>query len=422
VAESDPGEATGLIRAASADGGGGRGETGGFVGRERELARLIDALADLSDGPHVVLVLGEAGIGKTRLVDEFSAAARASATIFRGTCDARTMRAFQPFAEALLRYARDTGSEECRRDLGPLAVRLGPLVPEWADPSATRDDTYSSRMQASEQDDARLELFDAIIEFFVRQCATQSCVLVLEDIHWASLASLRMLRHLAGAPAEFPLLIVTTCRNLDAVSDEALDCVTDLMREPRTLRIELSGLEEEALASLAAELRMPDPENAAKLLRARTNGNALFATHLLAHAQMGGELTEVPSTVRNLISQRIAQLDEPTVEVLRIASVIGSPFSYRVLAAAAMVDENVLMTAVEHAQTKGFIVEANDPDTVYSFAHELIRDVLDTGVSKRWRSRLHGIIADAIDSCAASGDAATRLTLLAYHWSMTDSA
>src|SRR5207249_2253273 len=81
VGESDPGEATGLIRAAPADGGGGRGETGGFVGRERELARLIDALADLSDGPHVVLVLGEAGIGKTRLVDEFSAAAWASATI-----------------------------------------------------------------------------------------------------------------------------------------------------------------------------------------------------------------------------------------------------------------------------------------------------------------------------------------------------
>ncbi len=396
-----------------------RGATSLFVGRERELAGLTDALDDLSEGPRVALVLGEAGIGKTRLVDEFTASA-GIANVFRGSCDERTMRAFQPFAEALLRYARTAGNESCRHELGLLAARLAPLVPEWAHYEDGRTSSYGSAMQSSEQDDARLELFDAVVEFFAQECVNRPCLLVLEDIHWASLASLRMLLHVAGAPAPIPLLVVATCRDLDSVSDETVDCVTQLMRAPGTVQVELSGLEESALALLATQLGVAEAEASARLLRARTNGNALFATHLLAHAQHGGDLKGLPANVRHLISQRIARLGEDTVDALRVASVIGSPFAYRLLGAVSDVDEKTLERVVEEAEKQGFIVEERDDEIVYSFSHALIRDVLYTELSKPRRSRLHGQVAQAIDVAGGVGDADTCLPLLAYHWALTD--
>ncbi|MEU5878528.1 BTAD domain-containing putative transcriptional regulator [Spirillospora sp. NPDC047279] len=369
-----------------------------FVGRAAELARLAAGARDAASGHcTVVLVSGDAGMGKTALVERLAAtlAAEGWTTAWGRAPETGGAPAAWPWAELL----RDLAA--ARPPDGDLATALGPLldaVPPDADPAA---DATTGRF--------RLHL--AVGEYAARLAARAPLLLVLDDLHWADDETLAILGRLPGGLRGRPVMIVCTFRQTE-ISERLAGALATLARaEP--LRLELAGLGPGEVARLvrsicAAEVAAADLAGIAE----RTGGNPFFTretARLLDAEGVAAAFSGVPAGVGDVLRRRLAALPEPSLAVLRNAAVVGMEADLAVLTDVSGGDEDAVIDAVEAGTAAGLIVEPAAGRI--RFGHALVRDTLYDGLSRIRRTRLHGRVAVALERRRPGETAA-----LAHHY------
>src|ERR671936_336741 len=401
-----------------------------FVGRPRELQLLRSHMPRaLSEGRRIVLVGGEAGSGKSRLVREFAHdAAGEGAVVLYGACDAVVRTPYRPVVEALEELVRRTDPDDLRRDLGPGGGELARLLPDLP----TRVGGLLEPVTA-DQDTERHRLHAAVADLLVATGRRRPVVLVCEDGHWADTPTLLLLRHLSRAALEAPMLIGATFRDAEAdVPEELSEALVELRRSEGVVRVRLGGLSASEIEEFVRKAVGGEPgaelAGLAAALRDLTGGNAFLLTELWrtlvetgavemgpAGARLVRPLQDVatPETVREVVSQRLGRLDPETRAVLELAAVAGAEFEPAVLRRAGGLGEAELVAALDRAVRSGMIEEVPGRALAHRFAHEL--GVADP--RERARNRLDlgdacfraGRSQDALEAYERAGDEARTL-------------
>ena len=297
-----------------------------FVGRAAEREVIAREWKRALEGTRrLVVVDGEPGIGKTRLVREVCRElAIDGALVVGGRCPEEPLHALEPFAEAVGRFAAADAARLAAVLPNDIAV-LGGLIPEFA--------VHAAPLAAVDAQTQTLLLFRAFSAVLDARNAGRPVVVVLDDLHWAPAATLRLLAYLLRDDDRGPLLVVATARDTEPRPDvDAL--IADMRREHRMERVALSGLEVEHVNALArARGSTDDPQR----LYAMTDGNPFYVEELVRHvAESGGELAtdSVPDSVRDTIARRLLRLPGRVRRLLGVGAVAGQEFRLDILAAA----------------------------------------------------------------------------------------
>jgi DNA-binding winged helix-turn-helix (wHTH) protein/tetratricopeptide (TPR) repeat protein len=370
-----------------------------FVGRRLELERALSLVGDPDrDRAAAVWLLGEPGIGKTRLAAEVACRAHDDgAMVLYGRCDEDLAVPYQPFVEALRAYAEGVDDADLLAALGPLPAELVRLVP-----------LLGSRLPALEPvvtadaDTEQYRFFEAIVGWLATAAERCSLIVVLDDAHWAGPSTVQLVNHLLRSPAASRVVLVVTSRNTAPDANSRLDRLV----EARTaagcdLRLALGGLDAAEIGELVAS-----PEDAERI-RAETDGNPLLVE---AVAEGDGETGGVPAAVE----RRLSRLPDSVRESLRLAAVAGLEFEVGVLAAAAGREELDLLDDLDTA-TAARLIDEVDLDT-YRFEHALVRDSLRDALTASRRGRLHAAVADAVEAVHAD-DLDDHAAALVFHLS-----
>ena len=401
-----------------------------FVGRSSELETLR-ALMPMAEGEgrRVVLLSGEAGSGKSRLVREFAVEAAASgALVLYGACDAVVRTPYGPFVEALEHATRIVDAAELRAAVGPSGGELTRLLPDLP----VRVGGLPSPVDA-DADTERHRLHTAVTDLLVGLSA-RPVLLVLEDGHWADASTLLLLRHLARAAGNARVLLLATFRDTEADVPEALSqTLADLRRSDDVVRLRLSGLSDDDVGEFlrhAAEGEAGSgPPGLARAIGELTGGNAFLVCELW-RALVETGIVEVaggtirptrplaelgtPESVREVVSQRLARLAPQTSDLLELTATAGSEFGLDIAGQAAGLSEGDLVAAFDEAVRSGMIEELPSHRLAYRFTHELVRRALYDRLSGVRRAELHLRVGEALErSEDRSGRA---LADLAHHF------
>jgi eukaryotic-like serine/threonine-protein kinase len=375
-----------------------------FVGRELELAQLEARLdAALAGNGSLALLVGEPGIGKSRLAEELIVRARArGAAILIGRCwEAGGAPAYWPWVQLLRTHVRQTDATVLRHQLGLGGGEIAQILPELREMFSDLPEPGPS-----ESEGARFRLFDAISEFLRRAADTKPILLALDDLHAADAPSLLLLQFAVRELASSPLFIIGAYRDVDPVPAEPLTSVlAELSREPVVLRLSLHGLDRQAvgeyLERAAAELASPE---LAEALAKMTEGNPLFVgetLRLLMRERLADASTvetfTVAQSIRDVIAQRLRHLPEAARRVLPAAAVLGREFPLDVLARLSGLSEDDLLDALDEAIAARVIADVPGASSRLRFAHVLIRDTLYEGLTTTRRIRLHRDAVEALE-------------------------
>jgi len=393
---------------------------GVFVGRASELSELLAGLEDaLAGHGRLFLLVGQPGIGKSRLVEELIVHARTrDARVLVGRCwEAGGAPAYWPWVQSLRGYFGDSAG--VREELGAGAGELAQLLPELREllPDLKKPPVLDPEA-------ARFRLFDAVSSFLTRAAAKRPIVLVLDDLHAADEPSLLLLQFVARGLGDSRLLIVGAYRDVDpTLRDPLASTLAEVGRERTTRRIALDGFAEPDVGeyvSLTAGVAA-DPGTVAAI-HAQTEGNALFVQEVTRLLIAEGALEHgaaanvgIPRGVHEVIGRRIGRLSEECRQTLTTACVLGREFAIDTLAQ--LIDRQprealqVLDEALE-ARAVGAVPGA--PDRL-RFSHALVRDTLYDELTPARRLRLHAQAGEAIEALWA-GNLEPHLAELAYHF------
>jgi DNA-binding winged helix-turn-helix (wHTH) protein/tetratricopeptide (TPR) repeat protein len=404
---------------------------GVFVGRDRELERLHAACAaTLAGKGRIVLLVGEPGIGKTRLAEQLAAYARGrGARVLVGRCyEGELAPAFWPWVQIVRAYMADHDGVALRAAMGAAGADIAALVPELRERVPDLP-----LVPHHEHEHARVRLFDALAAFFTRAARRTPLTLVLDDLHWADRSSLRFLQFLAAEIADVPLLLLGAYRDADVDAEPAralLDVVAALSRERHYERLLLHRLSEDAIRELVQAVAGTEvPGAVTRTVIAQSEGNPFFAHEILRHLTEEGALAPtraaaagpaveevgVPEGAHSVIQRRLGRLSERCRRVLALAAAVGREFSSEVLARITEERREELLLALEEAWAARVIREAPGAVDHYSFAHSLIRESLYRELSPMRRIALHERIGRALEALYA-GNPGPHLDELAYHF------
>jgi DNA-binding CsgD family transcriptional regulator/tetratricopeptide (TPR) repeat protein len=401
-----------------------------FVGRSAELQRLRALMPETGEGSQrIVLLGGEAGSGKSRLIREFAAeAAKGGALVLNGSSDAVVRTPYGPFVEALDKLSRAIEPIELRSALGAGGGELTRLIPEL--PSIVGKLPPPAE---ADPDTERHRLHTAVSHLLAGVSRARPVLLVLEDVHWADAPSLLLLRHLARA-GDACVLVVASFRDVDADVPEALsETLADLRRSDEVVRMRLAGLSGEEVGEFvrraAGKDLGPELDELAGQLHDLTGGNAflvcelwraLVETHALdttggvARVLRSPTELESPESVREVVSRRLARLAPRTCDLLELAAAAGSEFELDVVRRASGLAEPDLVSSLDEAAASGMIEELPSTGLAYRFTHELVRRALYDRLSGIRRAELHLRVGEALEA----GREVTGRTLadLAHHF------
>jgi len=402
-----------------------------FVGREGELEALSRLLELAQAGASsIAMLVGEAGIGKTRTARELaSEALRRGARVLWGRCfEDAWPRPYGLWVEALGGYARDLGHERLIELVGPGAVVLGRLMPEL---SAASEHARPSTEVASRQE--WIWLREIVVALLMATARERPLVLVLDDLHWADRDSLALLRYLVATMggANVGLLLVGIYRDSDLDDGHPLsDVLAELARATDYDRILLRGLAEDAVARyLAVAADGEPPRELARLIWTETGGNPFYVRELLRHLIEEGKLIGqhavspvpndsrlgLPDGVRHVVGRRVASLSTNTQAILRVAAAFPHGFEIRVFRLLVDRPDEVLLDSLDEATRAGLIRAVVGQRGLYRFAHAIVRHAVYDGLGVTRRARLHFRIAETLAGLHAS-ELETYLSDLAYHY------
>lgn len=333
-----------------------------IVGRAAEMAALHDALRVADEGgAALVVVEGDAGIGKTTVVDGWARLVAPKAALLRGRCDELGRHLpLQPVADALAEHLKVIGAEGAAAVVGDDAPALAPLLAPIAGGAETT---------VADLETARARLFAALVGVLGRLGEERPVVLIIEDLHLAG-ASTRAWVAYAQRRAQRTLIVVTArpggARGLDP-----------------THRIRLGPLDRDAVAALVGPAR-------AAVLYDRSGGHPLL---LSALAAAGDEA--LPATLRDAVAAQVESLGDDVAPTLRIAAVLGPECDLELLAEVSGTPVVDVLTRLESAMAAGVVVERGSG---FAFRHELVREAISatTGVARR--SLIHQLAARALAS------------------------
>jgi DNA-binding SARP family transcriptional activator/tetratricopeptide (TPR) repeat protein len=367
-----------------------------LVGRGAQLEELERWWVG-TDRERALLLSGEAGIGKSRLLAEQARRVhQTGAIVLAGRAPEETVVPFQPFLEAIGHYAHDAGEPALRAALSGWGPELARLVPEIG----RRLPEFESAPAGDPETD-RYRLFEAVVTLLGAIAASEPLLLVLDDLHWADRPTLQLLRHLTRSPLAARVKILGAYRLGEPLPAPLESAVAELGRDGLLRTLQVGGLPESEAAELVT-LRAggTPPHGLMRALYAETEGSPLFLQELVRHLvdsgvtpdQAGpGELARVglPEGVRGLISRRLARVTPDCLEWLRVASVIGPEFEGELLEAVLDFDDQRYEVALEEALAAGLVVESAVVHGGYVFGHALIRETLYDGMSSHRVRRLH---------------------------------
>ncbi|MGH3994830.1 MAG: ATP-binding protein, partial [Pseudonocardiaceae bacterium] len=301
--------------------------------------------------------------------------------------------------------------------LGAAPGELSRLVPEIRERLAGVEPSPSTSAEIEQH-----RLFEAVRAWLVAAGGGRPLVVVLDDVHWATRATIFLLGHVARSAEPAGAVVVCTARNTSPDSNEALAAlVEDLHRKGAPCqRLELSGLEVEAVAELIAsgDGRPADDRlnTLAGELHGETAGNPLYLDALLDALpdETTGRPGELPATLVESIGRRVGRLPKAAIELLRVASVAGLDFELPVVAGAAGCKEPDALDVLEGAQGTGLIQETDL--NRYRFRHALVRSALRDGLSRSRRARLHLAVGEALEAVHAN-QLDEHAAALAHHFS-----
>jgi DNA-binding CsgD family transcriptional regulator len=377
-----------------------------LVGREAESAVLSEALDRAARGSGtLVLLSGDAGVGKTRLSDEV--ALGSSALVLRGAATNSVTPPYGPIVAALRSYLRvePDGLNDC----GPLRSHLALLLPELGEPAGESD---------------RSAIFEAVRCAFAHLTDSGPALVVLDDLQWSDQASLELLAALAAPIREMPIVIVAAYRSDGLARDHTLRWLRNELRRGGNLEeLALEPLDREQTGALLGELLdEPASESLLGTVHDRTQGSPFFVEELVGALRVrdrlhsgpaGLELVEenevpVPDTVRDAVAIGASELSERAREAAEVAAVADQPFELGLAA------ELASRAGLVELTDKGHLVE-DDPGRA-AFRHALVRDAIYAEVPWLRRREIHRLLAEALERGGGTS------MEIASHWSSAGDA
>ncbi|SHN48003.1 AfsR/SARP family transcriptional regulator [Cryptosporangium aurantiacum] len=379
-----------------------------LIARDFQLGWITTRLQELPRGRGgVVLLTGEAGIGKTRLAQ----AATDTATglgipIAWGRCvESSASPAFWPWLQVL---------EACATRPGSAAEDALRLLTGRADSAADPD-----------PDAARFALHAGVASALL--AGDSPLLIVIEDLHWADASSLELLAFVAGELHRYPTLILVTLRQEPGEHAAALHhTLGDVARQPGVERVNVHPFTAEDVAEFLNAHQVEPAPRLVRVLHDRTGGNPFYLGELLRllnseqpAALAGSGSTEaaasaVPAGVREVIDRRVARLPQDTQALLRAAAVGGRDIEVDVLESVMELDTERVLMLLEPAVASGLVEELPD-GWDYRFSHALVRDALYVGLSRLQRARLHRRVGEALEAQPTASD---RSAELAHHFGL----
>lgn len=392
-----------------------------FVGREREMRTLKGIVADAGRGTErMILVSGEAGIGKTQVLDEFQADARVHGMrVLSGRCCESGGRPFAPFLEALHDLVEQQGT-------------LGSELEASAKRIIAQIKCPRPRYQTNPY--PVIEILSEFIHELSKEAPTLVCI---EDLQWADDLTLRFLEFMWSDPNRIPIVFCLACRKKDRHSLPArIEAVFGKENPPRLLHLQLEPLDFDATSHLVASIigRNAVPLAEARRIHEETGGNPLFVVELIRGSIEDGsiwrdsagcwrwpERTEwsIPSEITQVIESRIGRLDSQQREALEYASILRGAFAFDLMARLWCADEWGLYENLEHLVRLGLLRSLDDLEGGYRFSHGLIQRAVYQGISEKKRQMLHLKTGRALERPYES-DRGETLDDLAYHFSRSN--
>ncbi len=397
-----------------------------FVGRDDEFADLQTWWRRAKNGERqVVVVSGEAGVGKTRLVAQLAAHVQTGGgTVLYGRNDPDLVAPYQPFTEAIREFVSQLPTSLAASRLGPSAAHLVRLVPDLqpllGDPPPSSGDAETERIQ----------LFDAVAGWLSAASSSAPLLLVLDDMHWAAEPTLQMLRYVARSTLPMSVMITGTSR--DSTPDGmSADHLLAKLGGSDVQELRLAGFDDSTtLAFIEAAARHPFGEDGlalAALVCEQTAGNALFTRELLLHLIETGLLAQVdgrwstttdlirvgiPDGIRRVVTERLGRLSTDAQVTMAWASAIGEVFDGRLMAGARGTSTEQLLDSLQECCRSRLLVE--EAAHRYRFTHGLVRSSLYQSLGHTRRVTFHLRIAEALERLVGD-DPMQRITELAYH-------
>ena len=397
-----------------------------FVGRSEELRQLDNTLAAVQDDAgRCVLVSGEAGIGKSRLIAEIRTRAIGSGfTTLSGRCFEQDRSfPYAPLIDMLRPFFAQGAISGRLAALGPLAAEFAKLLPELA--------PHLSVSQSAPPLDPGVEkgrLFEALSSLFLHQVEAGPLLLIVEDLHWSDQASLELLLYLVRRIAEKPILLLLSSRGADA-HPGLVELLTGLDREPIAQEIRLQPLSQAEVAQLLKSILGQPQQLSAEFVEAiytLTEGNPFFAEEICTSLIASGDIYYVdgqwrrkplsqiyiPDSVQRLVQQRLGQISQAARQLIDLAAVSGRSFDFDVSQALTGHSNRELLALVKELMAAQLVVEESADR--FAFRHALTREALYGQLLVRERQILHGQLAQAIEQIHADSLEA-HLEALAYH-------
>jgi DNA-binding CsgD family transcriptional regulator len=409
-----------------------------LVGRAREVDMLESALRTVQQGVgQVVLLAGEAGMGKSRLVAEIrQRASAAKFTILEGQCFERDLDfPYAPLIDALRAFLAPQPAAVVVEQLGVLAVELVKLLPELAlvipnlQPTSTLDPEAEKR-----------RLFEALLHFLIKLTQgrpARPLLLILEDIHWADETSLDFLHLLARRSSAYPLLLVATYRQEEVAP--ALKHVLVQLGRSRTVQelflLPLTPSDVHVMLQTIFEQTQPVRTEFLDAIYALTEGNPFFIEEVLKALVSAGDIfyadsgwerkpmqeLHMPPSVHEAVKRRTAQLSDDARQLLTLAAVAGRRFDFALLQQVAGRDEQALLAPIKETIQAQLVVE--ETAERFAFRHALTRQAIYAELLARERQALHLKLAEAIEGRyvgtlvpSSSSGAAAQGAALSYHF------